>query len=445
MFCFNKKYYPNFKSFQILLMTVIINHSHYANAAASIPEIIGHRGGGLWYNAAPENTTAAINSGFNLGMAMGEIDLQYSSDGVPILMHDNEYNAGPNGPLFRTTGVTGFPEDYTFAELQAMNASDYWPFGTYTPLPVPSLEQVINTANGRGRLIIDKKQLGPELGPLIAQHMTDYNLSYDSIYVGVDDFNDINTLHQMMPNADFVLWANSAHNISATPAGFNWTIWSQKGLAGIYVENNSLTREWVNMAHAHNMWVMTSYYNDDFNEPLHAAYAGADYVLTPRITNTANYLNNVVLGDLDSNKILTVADIDVLTAAIQNGETTKNWDINADLQVDAKDINTLIIEFIGTQPGDTNHDGTVNIVDLARLASNFGDNGGWAEGDFNGDETINIQDLALLASYWNSNANTSGIASANELLNQSSITIPEPTSIIGIGMFSCLFIRRKRI
>src|SRR5262245_2748131 len=56
------------------------------------PGIIAHRGVAL---EAPENTLPAVQKAIELGCAMAEIDLRYTSDGEVILMHD--------GTLGRTT------------------------------------------------------------------------------------------------------------------------------------------------------------------------------------------------------------------------------------------------------------------------------------------------------------------------------------------------------
>jgi hypothetical protein len=47
--------------------------------------------------------------------------------------------------------------------------------------------------------------------------------------------------------------------------------------------------------------------------------------------------------------------------------------------------------------GDTNLDGTVNLSDFNRLASGFGQTGGWTQGNLNYDSTVNLSDFNLLA------------------------------------------------
>jgi len=50
------------------------------------PKVLAHRGGGT---LAPENTLAGIRCGFAHGFCAIEFDVMLSSDGVPILMHDD--------------------------------------------------------------------------------------------------------------------------------------------------------------------------------------------------------------------------------------------------------------------------------------------------------------------------------------------------------------------
>jgi glycerophosphoryl diester phosphodiesterase len=70
-------------------------------------QMIGHRGGSDW---APENTLAGLAHSFQIGAQAVEFDVHFSSDQVPVVMHDET--------LDRTTNCTGAVEKYTYAQLR---------------------------------------------------------------------------------------------------------------------------------------------------------------------------------------------------------------------------------------------------------------------------------------------------------------------------------------
>ncbi|XP_056136753.1 glycerophosphodiester phosphodiesterase 1 [Lampris incognitus] len=74
--------------------------------------VVAHRGGG---HDAPENTMAAIREASKNGAAGVELDLEFSSDGVPILMHDETVD--------RTTNGSGPLSKMTFSELRKLDAA----------------------------------------------------------------------------------------------------------------------------------------------------------------------------------------------------------------------------------------------------------------------------------------------------------------------------------
>lgn len=51
------------------------------------PRVVAHRGYALHY---PENTLSAIQSAIDAGVSFVEIDVQMSSDGMPVLFHDED-------------------------------------------------------------------------------------------------------------------------------------------------------------------------------------------------------------------------------------------------------------------------------------------------------------------------------------------------------------------
>ena len=78
---------------------------------ADCPLVFGHRGGA---RLAPENTMPAIDQGIAVGADGVEIDVQLSSDGIPVVIHDHT--------LDRTTDRVGPVGALTAAELARVDA-----------------------------------------------------------------------------------------------------------------------------------------------------------------------------------------------------------------------------------------------------------------------------------------------------------------------------------
>jgi len=81
-------------------------------------EIVAHRGGGRTSDLLPasENTVEIIKMAARLGATGIEIDVRYTSDGVPVLFHD----ATLNERLIQRNGMVGPIENYNFAQLRSL-------------------------------------------------------------------------------------------------------------------------------------------------------------------------------------------------------------------------------------------------------------------------------------------------------------------------------------
>ncbi|WP_223829673.1 glycerophosphodiester phosphodiesterase [Paenibacillus arenilitoris] len=113
--------------------------------------IVAHRG---WSGDAPENTMAAFRLAMtDPGIAIIELDVHLSKDGVPVVMHDHT--------LDRTSNGTGPIKAYTVEELREFDAGGWFSPG-FAGERIPTLEEVLELAKGRIKLHVELKALGDE-------------------------------------------------------------------------------------------------------------------------------------------------------------------------------------------------------------------------------------------------------------------------------------------
>jgi glycerophosphoryl diester phosphodiesterase len=113
--------------------------------------IVAHRG---WSGEAPENTIAA----FKLAMtepdiAIIELDVHLSKDGIPVVIHDHT--------LDRTTSGAGPVKSHTVDELRLLDAGG-WFAPSFEGERIPTLEEVLLLAKGRCKLHVELKSMGDE-------------------------------------------------------------------------------------------------------------------------------------------------------------------------------------------------------------------------------------------------------------------------------------------
>lgn len=118
------------------------------------PIVYAHRGGAA---LAPENTLGAFRQAHELFADRGvwlELDTQLTSDGVPVVIHDDT--------LDRTTPCEGAVIEHTVTEVTACDASEAFP-GWGTIEAVPTLEQVlVEGREGGWRLMVEIKDIPGE-------------------------------------------------------------------------------------------------------------------------------------------------------------------------------------------------------------------------------------------------------------------------------------------
>lgn len=105
--------------------------------------VTAHRGD--WRNA-PENSLQAYKLAIDMGVDIIEVDLNKTSDGVIVIMHD--------ATIDRTTNGKGKPSDYTLEQLKTFRLRDG--LGVVTKHTIPTLEEVMELAKGKVLVNLDK-------------------------------------------------------------------------------------------------------------------------------------------------------------------------------------------------------------------------------------------------------------------------------------------------
>jgi glycerophosphoryl diester phosphodiesterase len=103
---------------------------------------------------APENTLAGIEAALRLGADAIEIDVHCTSDGVPVLLHDETVD--------RTTDGIGNVHEMTLEQVRALDAGARQFVPQFQGAQVPLLAEVIDLTKGRALLQIEIKQEGIE-------------------------------------------------------------------------------------------------------------------------------------------------------------------------------------------------------------------------------------------------------------------------------------------
>jgi glycerophosphoryl diester phosphodiesterase len=105
--------------------------------------VVAHRGDWRQY---PENSIGAIRSAIDMGVDMVEIDVQRTSDGVLVLMHDLTVDRATNGK--------GLVSSYSLDSLKKLSLKNG--LGRPTIFKIPTLEEALLVVKGRIMINLDK-------------------------------------------------------------------------------------------------------------------------------------------------------------------------------------------------------------------------------------------------------------------------------------------------
>jgi glycerophosphoryl diester phosphodiesterase len=113
---------------------------------------VGHRGAAAY---APENTVASFDEAVRLGAKAVEFDLRLTSDGIPVILHDELVD--------RTTNGTGPVASYDSFDLLRLDAGS-WFHSRFAGNRIPTLEEALLAIGPHAQPVIELKvPISPEL------------------------------------------------------------------------------------------------------------------------------------------------------------------------------------------------------------------------------------------------------------------------------------------
>lgn len=138
--------------------------------------VTAHRGSAT---TAPENTLSAIRQAIADGADYAEIDVQQTSDGVVVLLHDTD--------LRRVAGDSRRVWEITYAELSKLDVGS-WFAPSFAEERIATLDQVIEAAQGRIALNIEMKFNGHDrdLEAAVARSVADAAFHGQSVVSSLD-------------------------------------------------------------------------------------------------------------------------------------------------------------------------------------------------------------------------------------------------------------------
>jgi glycerophosphoryl diester phosphodiesterase len=219
--------------------------------------LIAHRGASY---DAPENTFEAFDLALELGFDNFETDVQLTSDGRAVLVHD--------ATLDRTTDATGLVSETTVAKIKSLNAGLWFEgpddgAGVHGPLAypeafVPTLDDFLERYAGKAHVHLELKSTEPELAHIAKKSIEQWGWldqhTGDSIAPGLT----ISSFHFEQLERSIAIMPNIAHGWllqKIDKASLEAAI--ELGLAGIYPNAGKVTEKQIASANEAGLVVRT--------------------------------------------------------------------------------------------------------------------------------------------------------------------------------------------
>lgn len=155
-------------------------------------KVFAHRGASGY---ALENTLEAFALAIEQGADGIELDVQLSSDGIPVVIHDETVD--------RVTEKIGYVKDYTLQELKKMTVlKDRFP--GYGDAVIPTLKEVLEAAKPSGVLVNIELKTGiywyPDIEKKVAEIVEETGMKEKIIYSSFNHYS-VQRIKEIVPDA----------------------------------------------------------------------------------------------------------------------------------------------------------------------------------------------------------------------------------------------------
>jgi len=187
--------------------------------------------------SAPENTLHAIQKAIDMGYTYLEMDIHYTRDGVPVLLHDEFVN--------RTTNGFGYVSFFSLKQLKKLDAGAR-AGDEFKGTRIPTLEEALQLMQGKIKLYLDQKQPArPELIRLLKKYGF-----YPANVVVCHGLGSIPSFLRYEPNAPVMPMLHNAGEVEDLLKKYPHTV-------GFDTNCEHLTPEMVTKAHQFGIMIFT--------------------------------------------------------------------------------------------------------------------------------------------------------------------------------------------
>jgi len=212
---------------------------------------IAHRGFSSQY---PENTILAFQKALELGVNWLELDLQVTSDGHLIVLHDLTVDRRSDG--------SGAASEFTLDEIKSLDAGS-WMSGEFTGQRIPTFQEIFDELDPSTFLVVELKFEGTDAIEKVIQSINENNAS-ERVVISTFDLAKLPIVKQLAPELPMTALLKS---VGRTPSEMV-TLAQDLGVDTLGPSSSDITEETIKVAHEAGLLVRAHGLGEDQGEEM---------------------------------------------------------------------------------------------------------------------------------------------------------------------------------